>query len=371
MMNKIRLSKSSMSSLEKTAVVDVLDKEYLGMGAETQKFEMEVASFLEVDSDYVAAVNSGTSALHIALAAIGVKPGDEVIVPSLTYVASFQAISACGAIPVACEVNPDTLFLDAEDAKSRITANTKAIMPVHYASSSLGISQVYDLAREYNLRVIEDAAQAFGCYSLGKKVGSTGDVICFSFDGIKNITCGEGGAVVAFDAKTINNIKDMRLLGVKKDTEQRYAGQRSWDFDVELPGFRYHMSNINAAIGLAQLSRIDEFTANRQAISNKYLSALKNVSEMIPLKLDYENTVSHIFVVLVERRDELRNFLLAKNIEVGIHYKPNHLLSKFSTGASLPLTEAIYEQLLTLPIHNDLTDEEQDYVIDSIYEFFN
>ncbi|NVK73382.1 MAG: DegT/DnrJ/EryC1/StrS family aminotransferase [Oceanospirillaceae bacterium] len=369
-MNKVRLSKCSLSSLEKEAVSDVLDNEHLGMGQETQQFEIAVAEFLGIDSKFFAAVNTGTSALHIALSAIGISPGDEVLVPSLTYVASFQAISACGAIPVSCEVTDETLFIDVEDARKKITANTKAIMPVHYASSSLGISEVYELAKQHNLRVIEDAAQAFGCKTLDKSVGSSGDIICFSFDGIKNITCGEGGGVVAFDDMTISNVKDMRLLGVKKDTEKRYAGQRSWDFDVELQGFRYHMSNINAAIGLAQLSRIEEFAHNRKRIVKKYLVSFKDFSNLRTLKLDYDNIISHVFIVLVDRRDDLREYLLSKNIEVGIHYKPNHLLSKFSVGVDLPMTESIYNRLLTLPIHNDLTDEQQNYVIESIYEFY-
>lgn len=369
-MHKIRLSKCSISSVEKESVARVLDSEYLGMGVETQKFELEVARYLGVEADNFISVNTGTSALHLALSAIDIKEGDEVLVPSLTYVASFQAISACGAIPIACEVNPDTLFIDTLDARKKVTEKTKAIMPVHYASSAIGMNEVYQLASENNLRVIEDAAQAFGCLSDGYKVGKRGDIVCFSFDGIKNITCGEGGGVVAFDGNIISKIKDMRLLGVKKDTEQRYAGARSWDFDVELQGYRYHMSNINAAIGLAQLSRIEEFKINRQRIVKKYLESFNKIENVKVLSLDYSNIISHIFVILTEDRDELRNYLLEKNIEVGIHYKPNHLLSKFSSKYSLPNTESLYEKILTLPIHNDLTDEEQTYIIDSVYEFY-
>lgn len=356
----------------KKAVMDVLDNEYLGMGIETQKFECAISEYLNIKPENIAAVSTGTSALHLGLLAIGVLPGDEILVPSLTYVASFQAISACGAIPIACEVNPNTLFIDAEDARSKVTEKTKAIMPVHYASSSKGIDSIYELAHEFNLRVIEDAAQAFGCKSSQTKVGSSGDVICFSFDGIKNITCGEGGAVIAFDGTTIDKIKDMRLLGVKKDTEQRYAGKRSWDFDVELQGFRYHMSNINAAIGIQQLSRIDEFSKKRQEIAKRYVDELSILNENVRvLDFNYNEIIPHIFVIKVTDRDLLREHLISKGIECGVHYKPNHLLEKYRQSSNLVTTELIYSEVLSIPCHVDLTEDEQSYVISEIKSFYH
>ena len=187
-MNKIiRLSKSSISQIEKDAVLKVLDKEYLGMGEEVKLFEEKIKNYLQTDMDVVC-VNTGTSALHLALTSLNLKKGDEVIVPSLTYIASFQAISATGATPIPCEVNPNTLFIDFEDVKNKISKKTKVIMPVHYASNSSEIEKIYSLAKKYNLRIIEDAAQAFGSKRNGKLVGTKGDIICFSFDGIKNIT---------------------------------------------------------------------------------------------------------------------------------------------------------------------------------------
>ncbi|MEI8602894.1 DegT/DnrJ/EryC1/StrS family aminotransferase [Shewanella sp. PP-Sp27a-2] len=369
-MNKIRLSKSSISSLEKQAVIDVLEQEYLGMGTSTQAFEIRVSEYLGIPAKNVVSVNTGTSALHIALVALDIGPGDEVLVPSLTYVASFQAISATGAVPIACEVNEDTLFIDEKDAKSKITRNTKAIMPVHYASSCKGIEAIYELAKEFNLRVIEDAAQAFGSFHEGKVVGSVGDVICFSFDGIKNITCGEGGAVVSADEIVLNKVKDMRLLGVEKDTEKRYQAQRSWDYDVFLQGFRYHLSNINAAIGIEQLKRLQIFKNKRQSIVQSYIDAFRNFENVKFLALDYNSIMPHIFVVLVDDRDGLREYLLSKNIECGIHYKPNHLLTKYKIEFPLPITEAIYSRILTLPCHFDLSQVEIDTVIEKVKEFY-
>ena len=368
-MNKIRLSKSSISMAEKKAVLDVLDKEFLGMGAEVMLFENKIKDFLRTDKEVVC-VNSGTSALHLALSALNIGIGDEVLVPSLTYIASYQAISATGAKPVSCEINPKTLFLDVEDAKKRITKDTKVIMPVHYASSSKGMDNVYKLAKEFNLRVIEDAAQAFGSKRDGSLIGIEGDIICFSFDGIKNITSGEGGAILSNDKEFIQKIKDGRLLGVEKDTDKRYSGQRSWDFDVSYQGFRYHMSNIMAAIGIVQIDRILEFQKKRQEIVKNYINGLKNIKEIEFLDFNFDEVLPHIFVINSEKRDKLREYLINSNIECGVHYKPNHLLSKYKTDYLLPITEKAYGEILTLPCHFDCTKDEQDFIIKIIIRFY-
>ena len=367
---KVRLSKCSISSTEINAVKKTLEAEHLGMGAQVLEFEQAIKKYLQTTMEVVC-VNTGTSALQLALSTLDIGFGDEVLVPSLTYIGGFQAISATGATPIPCEVVADTLFIDIEDAKLKITNKTKAIMPVHYASSSVGMDDVYILAKQHNLRVIEDAAQAFGCSRNNEKIGVIGDIICFSFDGIKNITSGEGGAIVTNDENIINRLRDERLLGVQKDSENRYAGKRSWDFNVEHQGFRFHMSNINAAIGLEQLKRINEFKSKRQEIVQYYLSAVENLSKITALMLDYNQIVPHIFVVKVSNRDELRQHLLDNDIECGIHYKPNHMLTKYKTFIKLPITENIYQEILTLPCHVDLTILEQAYVVDTINNFYN
>ena len=369
-MKKIRLSKSSIGSLEKEAVLQVLDKEFLGMGEEVNIFENKIKDYLGTDLEVVC-VSTGTSALHLALSALDLKEGDEVLVPSLTYVASYQAISATGATPISCEINPDTLFIDYVDAKKRITTNTKAIMPVHYASSSIGMDEIYTLAEEFNLRVIEDAAQAFGSKRNGNVIGSKGDILCFSFDGIKNITSGEGGAILSSDKVFIQKIKDTRLLGVEKDTEKRFEGKRSWDFDVKEQGFRYHMSNIMAAIGTVQIGRIVTFKNKRQEIALNYIDGLKNIDEIEFLKFNFIDVLPHIFVIKCQNRNKLREYLINNNIECGVHYKPNHLLSKYKINYCLSITESIYESILTLPCHTDLTIGEQNKVISIIKDFYN
>jgi len=366
---KLRLSKCSISDNEIKAIQKVFDSEYLGMGAQVLEFEQNIKKYINTDME-VTCVNSGSSALQLALSALDIGVGDEVLVPSLTYIACFQAISALGAKPVACEVNQDTLFIDSIDAESKITVNTKAIMPVHYASSSVGMNKIYELAQNYQLRVVEDAAQAFGSIRDSKKIGIDGDIICFSFDGIKNITSGEGGAILTSDKKLLERLKDDRLLGVNKDTEMRFSGNRSWDFNVENQGFRFHMSNINAAIGIEQLKRIDIFKIKRQSIAMHYLMQFEKIKDIKPLSLNFYEIMPHLFVIKAKLRDRLREFLLVNKIECGIHYKPNHLLAKYDDGAKLPVTESIYNEILTIPCHFDLTINEQNFIIGKVKEFY-
>jgi len=368
---KVRLSKCSISAAEIASVTEVLKAEGLGMGPKVAEFEESIKRYLRTDKDVVC-VNTGTSALQLALSALGICSGDEVLVPSLTYVGTFQAISATGATPVSCEVNPDTLFIDLEDAKTRMTPRTKAIMPVHYASSSSGMSDLYSFARKNQLRVVEDAAQAFGCFRDGVKVGVAGDIVCFSFDGIKNITAGEGGAILSSDSELVQRMRDCRLLGVKKDTEKRTTNKRAWDFDVENQGFRFHMSNINAAIGLEQLKRIESFRDKRQIIVKRYIEKLSSINEVEILDFNYKDIMPHIFVIKVKDRDGLRNYFSKYEIEYGIHYKPNHMLKLYSKNSvDLPITERLYQEVITLPCHVDLSMQEQDYVIEKLKDFYS
>ena len=366
---KVRLSKCSIGDEEIDACSRVLRSEFLGMGSVVLELENAIQHYLDTPMSVVC-VNTATSALQLSIAALDIGYGDEVLVPSLTYVASFQAISATGATPVACEIDMNTFFLDVDDARNKVTDKTKAIMPVHYASSSSNMHAVYELAKEFNLRVIEDAAQAFGSKRDNVKIGMDGDIICFSFDGIKNITCGEGAAILTRDQEVLQRLQDDRLLGVHKDSDNRYVGKRSWDFDVVNQGFRFHMSNINAAIGLAQIKKIDSFKLKRQEIARRYINSLSSLNQVSVLDLDYEQIMPHIFVIKVQRRDALREYLTTNGVECGLHYKPNHMLTKYRSKIELPVTESCYATTVTLPCHVDLSIPEQDYVIQSIKEFY-
>lgn len=370
----MRLSKSILNHLEAEAVAKViLDDGYLGMGSEVGKFEQEIADYLSIPSSHVVCVNSGTAALHLAVEAI-LEPGEEILVPSLTFLSSYQAISAAGVVPISCEVYDDTLSIDLEDASKRITANTKAIMCVHYASNPSRFDELYKFAKKNGLRVIEDAAHAFGCSKNNKKIGAIGDIVCFSFDGIKNITSGEGGAIITSDPQVLSVVKDTRLLAIEKDSDKRYVGQRSWDFDVKRQGYRYHMSNIFAAIGRVQLRKFEsEFASQRKVLMEKYKELLQNNIQIKfqVIEKDVE-IVPHIMPIRVMngKRDLLKTELEGLGIPTGIHYKPNHLLSFYGGGEnSLPVTEKIYSQLLTLPLHPEITLKEVEYICGIINNF--
>ncbi len=363
MQKSVRLSKCSVGNEEKAAVGRVLDHEFLGMGREVQAFEEELKQYLQTPLELIA-VNTGTSALHLAVEALDLDEDAEILLPSITYVASFQAVTAARAVPVACDVEESSFFIDLHDAEKRISTKTRAIMPVHYASDASRMEDVYAFAKKHRLRVIEDAAHSIGGSRLGKKVGAVGDILCFSFDGIKNMTCGEGGAVVTSDVSLAQRIRDARLLGVEKDTENRFKGERSWVFDVRHQGYRYHMSDIMAALGRAQLQKLDRFVSRRQALVQRYLSSLQSISWLKPLELQYSSAASHIFVVRILglNRDDVARQLKERGVATGVHYFPNHLLSYFKTSYPLPQAEKAGEQMMTLPLHVDLREDEVDYV---------
>lgn len=369
----MRLSRSIVGVAEAEALSRVIiDDGYLGMGGEVQAFERDLAAFLGVPAEQVICANSGTAALHLALAA-ALEPGDEVLVPSLTFVATFQAISAMGAVPVSCEVRPETCTIDLADAGRRLTPRTRAIVPVHYASNPADSDEVLAFAVKNRLRVVADAAHSFGCRSAGRMIGSFGDITCFSFDGIKNITSGEGGAVVTADPVVASRVKDARLLGVEKDTEKRYRSERSWEFEVSRQGWRYHMSNLFAALGRAQLRRFPgEFAPARVALARRYRERLAAVPGIRLLDSDLGAVVPHIQPVLVGggRRDALVAALAGQGIPTGIHYKPNHLLALYGGGCvSLPVTERIYGEIMSLPLHPGLADADVDRVCAAISHY--
>jgi len=369
-MNKLRLSKSCIGVAEKDAVMRVLNNGYLGMGEAVRDFENELSKYFGRPA--ICVVN-GTAALQLALQAAGVGEGDEVLIQSMTYVASFQAIRATGAKPIACEIYPDDFTIDLKDAQNKISARTKAIMPVHYSGGGGDLDSLYRFAARNKLRVIEDAAHAFGSIVQKKLVGSHGDIACFSFDGIKNITSGEGGCIVTDDPAVISAVRDSRLLGVIGDTEKRYKGKRSWEFDVTSQGWRYHMSDIMAAIGKVQLMNFEHHKSRRQKLAKYYERSLSDVVGIETIKHDYNEVVPHIFVVKLEEgldRDIIKQILEQAGIPTGIHYKPNHMLTLFSESApdSLPVTEAVFPTLLTLPLHPELNYEDVDLIVEKLEE---
>ena len=363
----IRLSKSCLSVLEKKYVLNVLKKEHLGMGVEVAQFESQLNSFFKRKALCVA---NGTAALQLALQSINIKKGDEVLVQSLTYLSSFQAISATGAIPVACDVKIDSGTIDLKDARRKISKRTKAIMPVHYAGGVGDLNEIYKFAKEFKIRVVEDAAHAFGSRYKNKLIGTQGDIVCFSFDGIKNITSGEGGCIVTSDKKVINSIQDARLLGVHGDTNLRYKNKRNFKPEVTHQGWRYHMSNLMAAIGIAQLKRFEILANKRKKLAKFYDKKLSGAQNIKLFDQDYKNIVPHIYpirIINLKERNKLIKTLRKKNIEIGFHYYPNHKLKYFrKKNIILTNTNKLFPELLTLPMHPDILMKEADYIVKTL-----
>lgn len=368
--SKIPIARPSIGPDELEAVRRVFETGWLGLGSVVYEFENELRKFLGTDN--VIAVNTGTSALHIALEALDLKKEDEVIVPSFTFVATIQAIISSGAKPVFCEIRRDTLNIDLDDLKKKINSRVRVIIPVHYGGLPCEMDEILNIAHRHNIVVVEDAAHAFGSTYKGRKIGSFGDITCFSFDPIKNITCGEGGAVVLKDSNIAQNIIKKRNLGIDKDTWLRYKNERSWLYEVVTKGFRYHMSNINAAIGIVQLRKIDRFIKRKIDICNRYDSMFQYIKGVEILKKDYSQIAPFNYVIKVKGdRDGLLDYLKKKGIDAGIHYIPNHLQPLFKEFYThLPITEEVYSEILSLPLYFDMKEEDISKVIETVTNYF-
>jgi dTDP-4-amino-4,6-dideoxygalactose transaminase len=355
-------------------LTDAFDVGWLGMGATTKEFEDRIAAYLELDGRYVCATNTGTSALHIALLAAGVGRGDEIIVPSFNYVADHQAIRYTGAEPVFCDIRDDNLGIDCAKARALITRRTKAIIPLHFSGIPCDRSGVYELAAEYGLRVVEDACHAFGTTIDGKRIGSDGDIACFSFDPVKIITSIDGGCVVVNTLDELEHLHHLRLLGVDKDTTERYKNARAWEYDVVSEGFRYHLTNIMASVGLSQIKRVDEFISTRQEVCTRYSDAFSSISGLRVLRRDYSDVSPFIYSVRVlgDRRAALIEHLKRQGIASGIHFLPVHHHTHFSNTrrGDLGVTEAVSGEVLTLPLHSNMKPQFIKRVIEGVVSFF-
>jgi len=365
----IPLSRPFVGQDELEAVKRVFESGWLGMGREVFSFENALNGLFK--RKYAICVNTGTGALHIALDALGIKEGDEVIVPSLTFAGSVQPIILCGAKPVFCDVEKETLNTSKRLIEEKITKKTKAIIVVHYGGLPCDMDGILSLGKTNNIRVIEDAAHAFGSLYKNHLVGSFGDITCFSFDPIKNITCGEGGAVILDDRKIAEIIIKKRILGIDKDTWNRYRHKRSWFYAVEERGFRYHMSNINAAIGLVQLKKMDLFIKERQQIARLYEEGLKAINGIELIKRNYKEIAPFNYTILAEERDRLMSFLQNLGIIAGINYIPNHIQPIFkSKKAHLANTDYLYEKILSLPLYAGMRTKDADCIISNIKDFY-
>ncbi len=368
---RLPVSRPSVGEEELRGVAEVFESAWLGQGSKVQEFEQELRKML--GGRDVVAVGSGTAALHLALDALALQPGDEVIVPSLTFCATVQAITSAGATPVFCEIEPDTLNIDITDAASRITPRTKVIMPVHYCGNACDLDALHELAARHELLVVEDAAHAFGSSYRGRPIGSFGDIACFSFDPIKNITCGEGGAIVLSNDARTELLRRKRSLGMSRDRWQVSADDRPWSYQVSVQGYRYHMSNISAAIGLAQLPRLPWFRKRKLELVRRYNEHFSSLAglRLLHWRLDDCSPFTYMLRVTGGQRDSLHKFLAARNIDSGVNYVPNHLQPYFAKpGVELPVTERVYEEILNLPLYTEMTDSDLERVTTAVSEYF-
>jgi dTDP-4-amino-4,6-dideoxygalactose transaminase len=354
------------------AVVDALNVGWLGMGATTQAFEEGIARFLGLEGRHVLATNTGTSALHLALLVAGVGPGDEVITPSFNFVSDHQAIVATGAAPVLCDVDEATLGVDVDKAAALIGPKTKAIVPLHFAGMPADLNALYQLAERKRIRIVEDATHAFGSRVDGRRIGSFGDVTCFSFDPVKVITSIDGGAVVVNDASELERLRHYRLLGIDRDTIERYKNSRAWEYDVVSQGFRYHLTNINASVGLSQLTRAEEFIASRRRACQLYNRLLHGVRGLRCPQTDFENISPFIYFVRVEQgqREALIAHLARRGIATGIHFMGAHAFTflKDCRRGDLSVTEKVAQEIVTLPLHTFMPTQTVERVAGAIRE---
>ncbi len=368
----IKVSRGCCGAEELVQVKEAFEYGYFGLAYKAEEFENEIAKYLNTNRNVIA-TNTGTSALHLALETIGIKEGDEVLLPSFTFVATAQVITECGATPIFCDVNPETFLLDIEDVKKKITSKTRVIMPVHYAGRPCDMDALLKIKEEKGIRIVEDAAHAFGSYYKGRKIGSFGDITCFSFDSIKVMTCGDGGAIISDDSAFADLAKQKRLLGIDRKTMHvKDWKKRSWIYDVPSQGYRYHLGNINAAIGLAQIKKVDLFIARRREICRLYDSFLKDVNGVECIPGGYDDITPFMYVIRVKgrKRNELKRYLMENDIESGISYIPCHHFSLYKDcDAKLPVTDEIYEEILCLPIHCELSNDDIRFVCRTINDF--
>ena len=358
------------------AARSALEVGWLGMGKLSQQFELSVERFLGLDgSRRAVATNSCTEALHIAARLIGLGPGDEVIAPSFTYVAGHQAMSRTGADVVFCDVDDEHLSIDPARVEELITDRTKAIMAVDYLGLPAPVQELTELAKARGLRVIEDAAHAFGTRVDGRAVGSFGDITCFSFGPVKTITTLEGGAVITPDPADVQTLHELRHLGVDADTDARYRNSRNWEFDVVRQGYRCHLGSVPAAIGLAQLPLVDEFIANRQEYCRRYDAAFRDVEGLTLFDTDWKDVAPYIYVVRTrdaEERSRLMTHLKERGIATGIHFLGAQDFSFYEgcRRGGLEVTDRATGQVLTLPLHPYMDEGTLTRVTDGVRSFY-
>jgi dTDP-4-amino-4,6-dideoxygalactose transaminase len=319
-------------------------------------------------------VSTGHAALHLALLLAGVGPGDEVITPSFNNVADFQAILATGAEPVLCDVDDDTLCIDVEKAAALVTPATKAVIATDYACMLCDHAALSELAARHGVRVVHDAAHSLGSRSGGEAVGSFSDLAVFSFDPVKTVTSIDGGALVVRTEEELARVHEMRLIGMGQPVEQMYGNRRAWTYDVKQLGFRYHLANLHAAIGLAQLAKLPRIRTARQEACAFYDARFAHLPQVRTPQTDYEDIVPFLYYVRVpaDARDELRRHLGELGVDTGIHWQPGHAftLLRDCRRGDMSVTDRLGREIVTLPLHSEYAPDTLERVVAGVCSFF-
>lgn len=374
-------ARPDISEAEIAAVTQALRSGWVTTGPKTREFEQAFTDYLGGNGLQSIAVNSATAGLHLALEALGIGPGDEVIAPTLTFTATVEVVRYLGADPVLVDVDPVTLNIDPDAIRAAITPRTKAIMPVHYAGLACRMDEILAIAHEHGLKVVEDAAHALPTTWKGQLVGQLqSDVTVFSFYANKTITTGEGGMAVTRHPKLAERMRVMRLHGMSRDAFDRFSAQTpAWYYEIVAPGFKYNMTDIAAAMGVEQLARLPQFVQRRQHLAARYQAQLAGLPLVLPADAPAGDAHAwHLYVVRLAHgaragRDEIIQALSDRGIGTSVHYVPLHRQPYWRdryqlTPARFAHAEAAYQCMLSLPLFTAMHDTDQDRVIGALHE---
>ncbi|MEJ2050673.1 MAG: DegT/DnrJ/EryC1/StrS family aminotransferase [Calditrichota bacterium] len=386
----IQYCQHSIDDAEILEVIETLKSNWLTKGPRTVKFEEEFSTYVE--SKYTIAVNSCTSALHLALAAQDIQRGDEIITTPFTFCATAEVIEYLGAKPVFVDIDPESFNIDVTRIEEKITSKTRAIIPVHYGGIPCNLNEINRLAEKYGLFVVEDAAHALGSVYNSKKIGGSGNATAFSFYPTKNITTGEGGALTTNDNILAKKVKMLSLHGISKDAWKRYCSTGHWFYEVFELGYKYNFTDIQAALGLQQLKKLDYFNAMREQYAHIYFEELNSVPEIeLPRWYrTYFNSLRssgiknswHLFVILLAPnrlgidRDRFIEEMRLRNIGCSVHFIPLHFHPyyakkyKYKKG-DFPVSESVYSRIVSLPLYPRLSQEKIRRVCFSIKEIID
>ncbi|MFQ6041673.1 MAG: DegT/DnrJ/EryC1/StrS family aminotransferase [Candidatus Poribacteria bacterium] len=372
----IPLCRPWLDEAEIEAVAEVLKSGWLSTGPKTAEFERCFAEYIGVK--HALAVSSCTAGLHLALIAAGVGAGDEVITTPYTFTATSEAIAYTGARPVFADIDARTLNILPEDIEKRVTKATKAILPVHIAGLPCEQESIIQIANRHNLCTIDDAAHAVSAEYKGVKVGAIADMSSFSFYATKNLTTAEGGMITTDNDDFADKIRLIRYHARDKDAWARQQSRNRWYYDVTAQGYKYNMSDIQAAIGLCQLAKIEKQYERRRILVDEYNEAFKGMPEIvIPKDIVDGKHAWHLYIIQlnIERlsitRDEFINAMFEEKVECGVHYIPLHFHKFYQQKygykkGDFPNAERVYERVVTLPLHPNLTEDDADYVIEAV-----